>query len=340
MNVALITTTIRVPTVLRWYRELDKDVMFFITGDRKTPHDEVRALVSTLGNAIYYSDSDQEKLSYRSSELIGWNRIMRRNIALLEAIKHGADIIVTVDDDNIPLDRNYFADFVRVLTEPFSGLQVTSADGWFNIGEYMIPPIYHRGFPYARRHIKHTYTIRPAWGVAIGAATGLWLGDPDVDAVERIANHPEIHQLTEIARRGLCVDRQTFAPMNSQNTAYIAKLAPLFLVWTGIGRYDDIWASYVAQTIMRTLGYHIHYGPPFVWQQRNPQTRWQNLRDELFGMEYTSRFCEDLLCAEVGGGSVLDRFERLVEHLDSKAYLPPIVCELGRAWCEDVRGIL
>ncbi|GAI53134.1 unnamed protein product, partial [marine sediment metagenome] len=107
MKLALITTTIGVPHVLSLYRELDKEAMFFIAGDRKTPHDEVRSLVSTLGNAVYYSDTDQEKLGYRSSELIGWNRIMRRNIALLEAIKYGADIIVTIDDDNIPLDRSY-----------------------------------------------------------------------------------------------------------------------------------------------------------------------------------------------------------------------------------------
>jgi hypothetical protein len=134
--------------------------MFFISGDRKSPHKEIRSFISTLGNAVYYSDTDQEKLGYKSSELIGWNRIMRCNIALLEAIKFGADIIVSIDDDNIPLGKDYFTHFVKILTEPFSGLQVTSDNGWFNIGEYMAPQIYHRGFPYDIRNIKHTYTMR------------------------------------------------------------------------------------------------------------------------------------------------------------------------------------
>lgn len=339
VQLALITTTIYVPRVLERYRELNKDVLFFIAGDRKTPHDELRSLASRLGNAVYYSDTDQEKLGYRSSELIGWNRIMRRNIALLEAIKYGADIIITVDDDNIPLGRSYFAEFARLLTQPFSGLQVSSDDGWFNIGEYMIPRIYHRGFPYDRRHMKQTYVMHHVRGVKVGVAAGLWLGDPDVDAMERITNHPEIHQVAEAARRGVCVDPDVFAPVNSQNTAYVAEVAPLFMVWTGVGRYDDIWASYVAQRIMRTLGYHVYYGPPFVWQQRNPQNLWDNLRDELFGMEHTTRFCKDLLAAELGEGTVLDKLERLYEQLEGKDYLPPIVCELGKAWCEDIRGI-
>jgi len=340
MKVALVTTTIYVPSVLSLYRELDKNVTFFIAGDRKTPHTEVKAFISMLGNAIYYSDTDQEKLGYRCSELIGWNRIMRRNIALLEAIKHGADIIVTIDDDNIPLERNYFAEFVRVLSQPFSGLQVTSDDGWFNIGEYMIPPIYHRGFPYDKRHKEHTYVMRHVQGAKIGVAAGLWFGDPDIDAMVRITNRTEVYQVAEVLRRGLCVAPGLFAPTNSQNTAYLAELAPLFMVWTGVGRYDDIWASYFAQRIMRDLGYHVYYGPPFVWQERNAHNLWQNLRDEILGMEYTPRFCDALLKNDLRDGTVLEKMEYLYEHLKEKEYLPPIVYELGKAWCDDIRKVL
>ena len=339
MRLALITTTIYVPKVLEQYRYLNKEVVFFVVGDRNTPHAEVRSFIEGLGNAVYYSDTDQEKLGYKCSEIIGWNRIMRRNIALLEAIKWGADIIISVDDDNIPLSQEYFSDFIRVLTGPFSGLEVTSVDGWFNIGEYMIPPIYHRGFPYEQRHIEHNYVMRQIQGVKIGVAAGLWFGDPDIDAMERITNRPKVNQIAAIARRGLLVDTNLFAPINSQNTAFIAELAPLFMVWAGVGRYDDIWASYFAQRIMRTLGYHVYYGPPFVCQERNIHNLWQNLRDEILGMEYTTRFCNDLLAAELSGASVLDKMEYLYGQLKDREYLPPVVYELGKAWCEDVRRI-
>lgn len=340
MKTALITTTIYVPRVLALYREIDKDVAFFIAGDRRTPHDDVRRFVTTLGNAVYYSDSEQEQLGYVSSSLIGWNCITRRNIALLEAIKWGAEIIATVDDDNIPLDADYFSTFRRVLSQSYSGLCVSSDDGWFNVGHYLIPPVYHRGFPFPKRSKDHCYSIQIVQGARVGVAAGLWFGDPDIDAIDRIATRPEVHQVSEVLRRGLCVQPGVWAPINSQNTAYLRELAPLFMVWSGVGRYEDIWASYVAQRIMRNLEYYLHYGPPFVWQERNPQSLLRNLQDELYGMEHTVRFCEDLRIADLGAGGVLEQLERLYAGLQSEDYLPPVVCELGTAWCKDVGRVL
>jgi hypothetical protein len=340
MKLALITTTIYVPHVLSLYRELDKEVMFFIAGDRKTPHDEVRRFVSSLGNAIYYSDTDQEKLGYACSEIIGWNKIMRRNIALLEAMKYGADIIVTIDDDNIPLDHDYFEVFKSVLTSPHSGLIGSSETRWFNVGEFLSPPVYHRGFPYDYRHIDLKVRLTSVCNAKVGVAAGLWLGDPDIDAMERITNRPTVYQVSEVLRSGLVVDNRCFTPFNSQNTAYVAELAPLMMVLVGVGRYDDIWASYIAERVMMDTDYHVHYGRPFVWQERNPQSQWRNLKDEVFGMEFTTRFCQDLVDANLGEGNVLEKLRRLYEHLRSVEYLPPVVYELGRAWCDDVERVL
>lgn len=340
MRLALITTTIYVPEVLSLYRELDKEAMFFVVGDRKTPHEKVRHLVSSLGNAIYYSDTDQEKLGYSCSEIIGWNKIMRRNIALLEAIKYGADIIVSIDDDNIPLDHNYFAIFRSVLASPYNGLMASSETRWFNIGEFLSPPVYHRGFPYDYRRIDLKAHLSPVCNVKVGVAAGLWLGDPDIDAMERITNGPTVYQVSEVLRRGLVVDNKCFTPFNSQNTAYIAELAPLMMVLVGVGRYDDIWASYIAERIMMETDYHVYYGRPFVWQQRNPQNRWRNLKDEIFGMEFTTQFCRDLLDANLGEGHILEKLHRLYEHLRNVEYLPPVVYELGRAWCNDLERII
>ncbi len=339
-KIALITTTIYVPEVLQFYRDISKDVAFFIAGDRKTPHDQVRKFVDGLGNAMYYSDRDQEKLGYKCSSLIGWNKIMRRNIALLEAIKYKADIIITIDDDNIPLDKNYFDDFVGVLGKPFTGLGIRTDDAFFNVGQFLNPPCYHRGFPHTGRHQQPLCEIIPVHETKIGVAEGVCIGDPDIDAVDRLSQRPQVGQISEVLRRGIALSGPTLAPINSQNTAYVSELAPLFMVWVGVGRYDDIWASYAAQRIMRPLGYRLHYGPPFVWQQRNPHNLWQNLRDEIMGMEFTPTFCEDLNGIDVGTGAVLDRLERLYEDLKNRHYLPEVVYRLGKAWCQDVAGLL
>ncbi|MFC2153935.1 hypothetical protein ACFLRC_00440 [Candidatus Altiarchaeota archaeon] len=340
MKVALITTTIYVPKVLEVYREIDKKVRFFVTGDKKTPHKETRNLVENLGNAVYYSDKDQEKLGYRSSEIIGWNKIMRRNIALLEAIKYGADIIISIDDDNIPLDENYFNDFISVLSEPYNGLKVSSDTGWFNVGSLMNPPIYHRGFPYPLRKKDYDFNISPVLGAKVGITAGMWYGDPDIDAMERITNNPIIHQFSDLLHKGIIVDNTNYAPIDSQNTAYVAELAPLMMVLVGVGRYDDIWASFIAERIIKETDYYCHFGKPFVWQERNRHSLWGNLKDEIFGMEHTSSFCEDILNADLGEGSILDKLERLYEYLKDKKYLPPVVYELGKAWCHDVREVI
>ena len=340
MKTILITTTIYVPTVLRRYREIDPDVFFIITGDEKTPHDAVESFVRELGNAVYIGVAEQKMLGYGSSEIIGWNKIMRRNIALLEAIKLKPDIIVTIDDDNLPLDNDYFETFSAVVGKPFSGLMASSETGWFNVGEFLVPPVYHRGYSYDRRELKNEFRMLPVQDKKVGIAAGLWLGDPDIDAMERITNAPIVMQVSDVLRNGIIVDNALYAPVNSQNTAFVAELAPLMMVLVGVGRYDDIWASYIAERVLRTLDYHVHYGRPFVWQERNPQNSWKNLRDELFGMEYTPRFCEDLDRIELPEGTVLDKLESIYKGLLSASYLPEIVLELGAAWCKDLRRIL
>src|ERR1700684_3197168 len=100
MKTALITTTINVPHVLALYRKLGPDVRFFIAGDHKTP-DKAYQFVAELGDCYCILPDAQE--DWKCSALIGWNTVQRRNIALLEAVKWGADLIITIDDDNIPL---------------------------------------------------------------------------------------------------------------------------------------------------------------------------------------------------------------------------------------------
>lgn len=340
MKVALITTTIYVPKVLQQYRQLDREVTFFVAGDRQTPHKEARSFVEALGNAVYLSDQDQQGLGYQSSEIIGWNKIMRRNIALLEALRWGADIIISVDDDNFPLTASYFEEFKAVLSQPFHGLMASSESQWFNVGEFFSPKIYHRGFPYEQRNQDLGIKLRPASGIKVGVAAGMWLGDPDIDAMDRITSRPAVYQVSEVLRRGVIVERGCLTPFNTQNTAFLAELAPLMMVLVGVGRYDDIWASYIAQRVMMETEYHVYFGGPLVWQQRNPQSLWKNLKDELLGMEFTSRFCAELLSVRLQGGGVLEALRQIYQHIRRLDYLPPEVHELGRAWIADVERIV
>ena len=112
MKTALIFTTINVPTVLNLYRAHDPDVRFFVAFDKKTPMEAYEYLYDFPNCEILEQCVDSY---WKCSELIGWNTISRRNIALLEALKWGADVVVTIDDDNIPLTSDYFHDFRSAL---------------------------------------------------------------------------------------------------------------------------------------------------------------------------------------------------------------------------------
>lgn len=340
-KMALITTTIQPSEVLRLYRKFGPDIPFFVTGDKKTPHEKLRQLAEELYDVHYYDVEDQEKLGYKTSDVIGWNTIRRRNIALLEALRYGAEKIITVDVDNYPMSADYFSTFDSLLSRKFNGLMVDSRWDWFNVGDFFIPRIHHRGFPLDYRDMNQDdLSFQPIVDAKIGVAAGLWFGDPDVGAMERIINHPMTHQISQLLQRGIIVKRGVWSPFDSQNTAFLAELAPLMMM-LDVWRYDDIWASYLTQRVMGERGYHIHYGPPFVWQERNRQSLLKNLEAEIFGLKHTLRFCSDLLKINIGGESVLDDLHVIYEELPrlGKDYLPKAMLDQFGAWLEDLETV-
>jgi len=107
MKKFIITTTINEPTeaTLKFASIADKkDFTFVIVGDTKTPHEMYRQLESDFKNVLYLHPEKQIELYPELSEIIGWKTIQRRNIGFVYAYQQGAEIVATVDDDNIPYD--------------------------------------------------------------------------------------------------------------------------------------------------------------------------------------------------------------------------------------------
>jgi STELLO glycosyltransferases len=342
MKTALITTTVNVPEVLRLHRAIDSDVAFFVAGDEKTPHASVEGLFDDLpedtgnGDLFYYSPEQQRVLRHACSDLIGFNCIQRRNIALLEALRWGADIIVSVDDDNVPMDGDYFSYFKSLLDgEPWNGLSVTAP--WFDPGQLLLPPAPHRGLPI---DAQTQFQVRPVVGAKVGVAAGLCLGDPDVSAIVRIALGPTVQTVSELGRSGVVFTPQedSWTVFNSQNTAFTRELAPALFMPPGIGRYDDIVASLVCQRVMRERGLSVHFGPPFVWQQRNAHDLRKDLRDEAWGVENIGRVAVALdEVTSMTGFSVLDSVRHIYERLGGTNHLlPEISVKAALAFCDDV----
>jgi len=341
-KIALITTTINVPDVLtRHARSItgDHELDIIVAGDVQTPI-ETRAFVSDLGGT-YIGVTDETAHRWSSAHHIGTRSIQRRNLALLHALTLGPDVVVTIDDDNVPLDGGYLFDFVRGLTDPIKYLTSTST-GWYNPGQLLQPAVTHRGFPINQRHqditISDTDDVHN--DARVGVVAGLCIGDPDIDAIERIVNRPHV---TDVALgshvdHGVVLDRGTWAPFNTQNTAYTWDVAPLMQCLVGVGRYDDIWMSYVARCVMDALGYHVRYGLPIAVQDRNDHNLVTDLRHEYGGYVNTDNFVTRLREVSIDRTSqvtVIDALEFVYDHLHN--VLEYDTRSANVAWLNDVR---
>ena len=339
MKIALITTTVNVPTVLALYRKLGPDVAFFVAADEKTPL-EAYEFCASIPNCEIYSPDRQRDLGYACSELLGWNCVERRNIALLEAVKSKADIIVTVDDDNAGFDWGYFEKMNDALdnARPWFGLKASSPTGWFDPGALLVPQTKHRGFPIS---VPSRPVFEPVIDAKIGVAQGLCLGDPDIDAVTRIATAPIIHSVSELGRAGIVVDNKCWTVFNTQNTAFIRELAPAMFQPPGTGRYSDIYASLITQRVMRERGLHVHFGQPFIWQQRNQHDLIRDLRQEIDGMANVWKLaeCLDGILMEVGA-SVADHTAQCITELHQNALINAIPAQCAMDFLSDMEKVL
>lgn len=340
MKLALVTTTIHEPIVLRYLARMStpawSNVHFFIAGDLKSPHDEILKLCDQIGNAVYISPVEQQR--WKCSEAIGWNCVQRRNIATLEALRWGATHIYSHDTDNIPMSRDHFS-LLASGFDMFHGpmIQMQSPQGgWFDTGNLLQPPARQRGIPDG---------INPAWTVGaiadatIGVVAGACLGDPDISAVDRIATHPQVHGVTALAQAGVVIDPLAHTVFNSQNTAFVRELAPAMFMLPHVGRYDDIFASLICRRVMREHNYHLRFGAPFTWQERNDHNLLTDLKAEIFGMETIQRFATAVDNAKMRGeGSVAGMFNAIWLDPQVRSCFDACsqVIEAARLWAQDV----
>lgn len=345
---AIISTTINaMPNMRAWAEQMSEDDIMIIAGDLKSPHDQITRLASELAeefgaDIVYLSPSDQRERDWSIVTTIDWNCIQRRNVALLEAIMHKPKFILTIDDDNYPnvVSASGPSWIDRAEQQLFDGADrlYTSTSGWYNPGQMCSPTVIHRGFPLSQRHSDpwiEARDISPDEYVPVGVFAAMWFGDPDVDALERIVRNPEVYGVDAL-HKTLSVG--TWAPFNSQATAYRTELAPLMFCPPGIGRMDDIWASYVARSVMDHLGVHARYGWPTVRQTRNEHDLVKDLEAEIIGYRHTDELTATLRSIEYPASdrNVLDMLFIATSELSTLDFVPYAMSDAYEAWIIDL----
>lgn len=300
----IVSTTINAPTpAMRRFAEMP-GWRLVVAGDLKTPHEAWKDI-----DADYLSPDDQDAIDPTLSELIGWKCIQRRGMAVVHAMRNGAELIATVDDDNLPNDlwgkdiiagqrvslREYECDLPAF--DPLSGT------GYQHL--------WHRGFPIqwlAKRGANRTTVTE----TDIDVQAMLWDGDPDIDAICRMEHSP-ICEFDTVQP----YTANKPMPFNSQNTIITAKAARDWFCFPGIGRMDDIWGGYIAQA----RGHRVAFTAATVVQERIGHDITRNFEAEIIGYTKTHELIQALATDPEAwrrfvperSGEAFDRYQELVK---------------------------
>ncbi len=329
MKTTIVTTTIHVPRTLdslvdNLVRYERADIDFVVIGDRKTPAETGPYLetLSTRGYPVAYWDVERQVEWLRRfpalDAAIPWNCIQRRNLGYLAAYECGADLIISIDDDNFVTGDDFFGGH-SITGQRRKLPAVTSSTGWFNPCDLLATDsgrrIYHRGFPFSHRWENEQLSYAEQ-EVHVVVNAGLWTGVPDVDAIAHLEAPVEVAGFRPGVPDSVVLGPQTCAPFNSQNTSFVREAAPLmFLQVMGdevlgmpLGRYDDIWMSYFARKIIGHLGGAITFGRPLMRQDRNPHDFVRDMWQELPGIILTNKMIGTIRDVKLRAADYLECF--------------------------------
>lgn len=337
MKIALVLTTINVPDLLYGYADnLEKyghkdEVEFIVIGDKKTPNEANEPLERIRGRGFEAEFLDvprQEEWLRRFPELkeiIPYNSDNRRNIGYLIAVERGAEVIISIDDDNYVMEEDYL-EAHKIVGSVMELKTASSSNGWFNICSLLKtePPrtIYPRGFPYSKRWRDDAKFTTSSGRIVMNA--GLWLDDPDVDAITRL-NEP-IRAVSASPER-IMLAPGVYSPMNTQNTAFHRDVLPCYYFITmdvvidgnKIDRYGDIWSGFFALKVINHMNDRVSFGPPTANHVRNKHNLLKDLQNELWGMILTESLVPIMDSIELTAATYEEAYLELAKSLEQRA---------------------
>ncbi len=336
-STAIVATTIFEPTFLEGFRRSVEsagrlgEVTLYVIPDRKTPASVAVAagVARDRGFRVMCPTLDEQDAFLlrlgAPADFIPYNSDNRRNIGFLMALEAGCEVLISIDDDNfcIPGDDVVGGHHVvgRLATDPV----VQSSDGWFNIcsllGASAAGEVFPRGFPYAAQRAQRTVTlVETNSSIPVAMNAGLWLDEPDVDAVYRLCQRPKIEKFLGTS---VVLGPDVWSPINTQNTALTREAALTYyyvrmgfhLQGLKIDRFGDILSGYLTQKVVKHLGQGIRVGSPVLDHRRTPHNLFKDLYHELAGIVLIEEFVPWLREIVLSGSTALDAYEALADEM-------------------------
>jgi len=334
---AIVATTIFEPKFLEGYEaslkasgRLDQTTLYVIP-DRKTPGSVAAAAAAARDRGFHVicpSLDEQDAFLQRlgaPADFIPYNTDNRRNVGFLMALATGCEVLISIDDDNFCLVGNDFVGAHQVVGQPTSDPAVNSSDGWFNLCDLLEgwdgPAIFPRGFPYKLQQTRRSVDfVSPSQPLTVAMNAGLWLDEPDVDAVARLGRQPKIRRFVG---PDVVLGPDVWSPINTQNTALTRETALTYyyvrmgfpLRGLSIDRFGDILSGYLTQKVIKHLGQGIRVGTPIVDHRRTPHNLFKDLYHELAGIVLIEEFVPWLTELQLSGTTPLEAYATLADEI-------------------------
>jgi glycosyltransferase involved in cell wall biosynthesis len=336
VKVSIVLTTINVPNLLKGYADnFEKyghkkdDIEVIVVGDKKTPEaakEPVQELKKRGFGALYLDIPAQEDWLKKFPDLkaiIPYNSDNRRNIGYLMAAERGAEIIISIDDDNYATENEDFIAGHKIIGTTQQLKTVRSSNKWFNLCSLLETEpsrtIYPRGYPYSKRWKDEASFTSTTGKVMLNA--GLWLDEPDVDAVTWL-NQPI--KSVKVKPGKMMLEPGTYTAVNTQNTAFHRDVLPCYyfvtmnavINGTKIDRYGDIWSGFFAVKVVQSQGHYVSFGAPTARHIRNKHNYLKDLQNELGGMVLTEALVPVIESAQLKAKTYGKAYVELSQKID------------------------
>jgi hypothetical protein len=344
MKAAIVVTSIHDCTTLlegylKNFAKYGREATIHLITDTKTPAFFVPGGVKEVRGLEQVKFLDRIGFS---RDDIPWNSDNRRNVGYLMALADGAEMIVSIDDDNYcPEEEDFLEDHaIRLLSG--TNESISTRSGWFNnLTLFSMHPTYPRGFPYYARKktVTRNGTTRFGDRVPVRINVGMWEGDPDLDAMTWVHSPYRTKFYSSSASLGA----DTWCPINSQNTAVHRDLMPAYYfirMTSMMDRFGDIFQGYFALKVAKHMGWTARFGSPVVTHKRNSHVYLKDVQKEIGPILLLEELLPKLIEAKLTGTTVEEAYLSLAEFLCQESN--PFYHEtatLMRAWVSACRRI-
>ena len=229
-----------------------------------------------------------------------------------------ADFIFSLDDDCFPVAGNYVERHLQNLE---------AMPVWHST----VPNLRVRGLPYA-----NAGTLRNIY-----VSMGLWVGHPDVDAIQALAHPVRADAVLDRGFSSRVMPAEQYFPLCGMNLAFRREVACLMYfppmgLNSPFARFDDIWAGLVLQRICRHLRYGIVCGEPVV-EHRRASDPFANLVKEAPGISRNENIWEIIDAVDLLGSDPLTCMKEMGAALSDHKSRDEYVQRWGLAileWCK------